>query len=199
MKRRITERAGTARNRAATARDVAPAVAERPNHSRWEWHRQTLLELRDRLLKQRGEQLARAAEPLDRYSMDMADSATDEFDHDMALSNLSADQNALVEIQEALRRIEENTYGVCQVSGKPISAARLKAVPWTRFTKEVEEQLEREGSVTRARLGNLGSLQEHASLAPTPDELEQMERGSDDMDKLQREAIQTDGEKERAS
>jgi RNA polymerase-binding transcription factor DksA len=89
----------------------------------------------------------------------MADSGTDNFDRDFALSLLSSDQDAVYEIDEALKRIERNTYGICELTGKPIPKARLDAIPWARFTVEAQAQLEREGALRQRRLGTLGSLE----------------------------------------
>ncbi len=125
---------------------------------KWAWHHRFLLALRERLLRERGDRLAEASQPLEPHSMDMADSATDEFDHGMALSALSAKQEALFEIEEALRRISDGTYGVCEETGKPISSARLRAIPWARFSKEVEERLEAGHVVNHARLGEVASV-----------------------------------------
>jgi RNA polymerase-binding transcription factor DksA len=95
--------------------------------------------------------------------MDIADSATDEFDRDMALRELSAEQATLFEINAALKRILNGTYGVCEETGQPIPAARLRAIPWTRFSKEVEVRLETKGVVGRARLGEVGSVRSPAA------------------------------------
>lgn len=141
---------------------VVPAAANRVN-PKWAWHYRVLLGLRDRLLAERVDQLGNAAERLESHSMDMADSATDEFDHDMALAGLSAEQNALFEIEEALKRILNGTYGVCEVTGKAIPGERLKAIPWTRFVKEVEARLEGKGMVHRPHLGTLGSVRGEAT------------------------------------
>ena len=127
-------------------------------NSKWGWHYRVLLKLRERLLKDRGEQLAQSAERLEPHSMDMADSATDEFDHDLALSQLSAQQDALYEVDEALKRILNGTYGVCEETGEPISPARLRAIPWARFAKAVETRLESKGALSRRHLGALGSV-----------------------------------------
>lgn len=124
----------------------------------WAWHYRVLLGLRERFLKERAEQLKEAAEPLEPHSMDLADSATDEFDRDMALSELSAEQDALYEVEKALKRILNGTYGVCEETGKPIPEERLRAIPWTRFGKEVEERLEGKGVVNKPHLGALGSV-----------------------------------------
>lgn len=136
------------------ARPTKPAI-----EPKWRWHYRVLLGLRERLLKDQRQHFEEAAEPLEAHSMDMGDSATDEFDHDMALSNLSAEQNALFEIEAALKRLASRSYGICEESGQPIPLARLKAIPWTRFAREVEARHEQEGSTTRSRLGALGSVQ----------------------------------------
>ena len=92
------------------------------------------------------------------YSLHMADSGTDNFDRDFALSLLSSDQDAIYEIEEALKRIEKGTYGTCELTGKLIPAPSLEAIPWTRFTVEAQSQLEKEGALRQRRLGQLGSV-----------------------------------------
>jgi RNA polymerase-binding transcription factor DksA len=99
-----------------------------------------------------------SAQELAGYSLHMADSGTDNFDRDFALSLLSSDQDAVYEIEEALKRIEKKTYGVCELTGKAIPRARLEAIPWTRFTVDAQAQLEREGALKSRRLGQLGSI-----------------------------------------
>ena len=72
-----------------------------------------------------------------------ADSGTDSFDRDFALSLVSSEQDALVEIEEAILRIKEGTYGVCEITEKAIPAARLSAVPFTRYSVEGQAEHER--------------------------------------------------------
>jgi RNA polymerase-binding transcription factor DksA len=117
-----------------------------------------LLELRDQLTKQMSGLAEESAQEMAGYSLHMADSGTDNFDRDFALSLLSSDQDAVYEIEEALKRIERKTYGVCELTGKVIPKARLEAIPWTRFTVEAQAQLEREGALKSRRLGSLGSI-----------------------------------------
>ena len=127
--------------------------------SKWAWHYRALSSWRDRLLKARADKLRVAAEPLETHGSNMADRATDEFDHNLALTGLSSAQDTLFEIEEALHRLRNGSYGKCEESGRPISQARLRAVPWTRFSKQAEERLEREGKLHGPRLGALGSVQ----------------------------------------
>jgi RNA polymerase-binding transcription factor DksA len=81
------------------------------------------------------------------YGNHQADSGTDEFDRDFALSLVSSEQDALIEIEEAILRIKNGSYGVCEITGKPIPAARLTAVPFARYS--VEGQAEHESNQRR--------------------------------------------------
>jgi RNA polymerase-binding transcription factor DksA len=147
---------------------VSPAVRRLP--AKWNWHHRVLLSLQQRLLRERGESLHAAAEPLEPHSLDEADSATDEFDHNLALAQLSAEQDALYEVDAALHRIAAGAYGICEASDTPIPAARLRAIPWTRFTREVEERLEKSGAVGRARLRKAATVRESGQLWLVPEE-----------------------------
>lgn len=109
---------------------------------RWSWHYHKLQSLRDRLLDSRDDQLGQVAGVDEPFSVDPADSASDETDHEAALGILARDQDMLLEVNAAIRRILEGSYGICEASGQPIPPDRLRAVPWTRYTREVEERLE---------------------------------------------------------
>lgn len=135
-----------------------PAPKARPSDPEWDRYRQILIDLRDQLVRQMNGLAKESAEQLPGYSMHMADSGTDNFDRDFALSLLSSDQDAIYEIDEALKRIERGSYGVCELTGKNIPKARLDAIPWARFTVEAQAQLEREGALRHRRLGSLGTL-----------------------------------------
>jgi len=144
-----------------------------------EWHKFCLhlLELREQLVRQMNGLAKESAQELAGYSLHMADSGTDNFDRDFALSLLSSDQDAVYEIEEALKRIERKTYGVCELTGKPIPRARLEAIPWTRFTVEAQAQLEREGALKSRRLGQLGTID--AVGSPIEGEVEETEDGEE--------------------
>jgi DnaK suppressor protein len=86
------------------------------------------------------------------FGMHQADAGSDAYDRDFALSLLSQEQDALYEIEEALKRIELGTYGICEMSGKPIAHPRLEALPFARYTVECQSQIEKQGKVTRARV-----------------------------------------------
>jgi RNA polymerase-binding transcription factor DksA len=85
------------------------------------------------------------------FGMHQADAGSDAYDRDFALSLLSQEQDALYEIDQALKRIELGTYGVCEMSGKPIPHARLEAIPFARFTVQCQAQLEKQNKASRVR------------------------------------------------
>jgi DnaK suppressor protein len=126
--------------------------------SEWTRYYDSLIGLREKLMEQMSGLAKESAEEMASYSLHMADSGTDNFDRDFALSLLSSDQDAIYEIEEALKRIERGTFGTCELTGKSIPKARLEAIPWTRFTVEAQGQLERDGALRQKRLGALGSV-----------------------------------------
>jgi RNA polymerase-binding transcription factor DksA len=77
------------------------------------------------------------------YGNHQADAGTDEFDRDFALSLVSNEQEALHEIEEAINRIKDGSYGVCEVTGNPINKERLEAVPFARFSVEGQSEYEK--------------------------------------------------------
>jgi DnaK suppressor protein len=85
------------------------------------------------------------------FGMHQADAGSDAYDRDFALSLLSQEQDALYEIEEALKRVDAGTYGICEMSGKPIPHARLEAIPFARFTVECQTQIEKLKKAQRVR------------------------------------------------
>ena len=83
------------------------------------------------------------------------DAGTDNFDRDFALSLLSTEQESLNEIEAAINRIYNGTYGICEVTGEPIDPDRLEAVPFTRFSLEGQREYE---STSRKRVSRAGAF-----------------------------------------
>jgi len=77
------------------------------------------------------------------FGMHQADAGSDAYDRDFALSMLSKEQGSLYEIDEALKRIEDGSYGVCELCQKPIKHDRLEALPFTRYTVDCQAELEK--------------------------------------------------------
>lgn len=61
----------------------------------------------------------------------------------IVLGILAQDPDALSEVDAAIARILDGTFGICEKTGQPIPESRLRVVPWTRFTKEALEDAER--------------------------------------------------------
>ena len=72
----------------------------------------------------------------------MADLGTDNYEQEFALGLMDSERKLLNEIDNALGRIEEKTYGICEATDKPIAKARLEAQPWARFCVEHMRMLE---------------------------------------------------------
>ena len=107
---------------------------------------QRLLELKDTLLDAmsgvaRGNLHARSETSA--FGMHQADAGSDAYDRDFALSMLSKEQGSLYEIDAALKRINDGSYGVCETCEKPIRHDRLEALPFTRYTVECQAELEK--------------------------------------------------------
>lgn len=93
------------------------------------------------------------------YGQHIADAGTDTFDRDFALSLVSSEQDLLYEIDEAIQRIFEGTYGVCEITGEPINRERLMAVPFTRFSLEGQREYEKTHRHTAQRGGVFSEIE----------------------------------------
>jgi len=140
-------------------------VAKLNNSGKWSNQKQLLIGLRDRLTDQRNGLAKESAKEMESYGVHMADSGTDNFDRDFNLSLLSSDQDVIYEIEEALKRIEKETYGTCEITGKPIPQTRLNAIPWTRFRVDAQSELEQYGVLQNRSLGRLGTITTQGSSA----------------------------------
>jgi len=157
--------AKTARQSAKTRRESteSPAILLGLNHREKKLdpfirqQKQKLLQLRDAVVDSmagvaQGTLRSRAeGSEASAFGMHQADAGSDAYDRDFALSLLSQEQDALYEIDEALKRIELGTYGKCEMSGKQIPRARLEAIPFARFTVECQSQLEKQSKASRVR------------------------------------------------
>jgi RNA polymerase-binding transcription factor DksA len=97
---------------------------------------------------------------LSSYGQHMADAGTDTFDRDFALSLVSNEQEALTEIELAIKRIKDGTYGICEITAKPIAKERLSAVPFTRYSAEAQKDIERNRMRKSSSAGLFGELGE---------------------------------------
>jgi DnaK suppressor protein len=108
--------------------------------------------LKGSLGERSSETIGASARESGELSINSSDAGTETFDRDLALSMVANDQEALEEIEDAIDRIFAGTYGVCLETKKPINKNRLKAVPFTRFSVEGQNQFER-GKIKERDLG----------------------------------------------
>jgi DnaK suppressor protein len=73
----------------------------------------------------------------------MADMGTDNYEQEFTLGLMEKDRNLLRDINQALAKIQDGTYGICEGTGKPISKARLEAQPWAKYSIEYARKRER--------------------------------------------------------
>lgn len=165
------KQARTRRKLRASTRDVVgqgPPAVRVPQ--RWRAHYKRLLQLRNHLVNRQADLTKDALEEQPSFSSHMADAGTDTYDRDFALGMLSSEQDAASEIDYAIKRIQIGTYGICEMTGKPIERARLEAIPWTRFSTAAEKKLESEGALKRASLGPRNALVRESPTQPPEEE-----------------------------
>jgi len=156
----IAAKAPVSKKKAARAvaekpRDEGPtdaqiaAIKTRLNAKELTEYKKILLEARAELIARvtglEDEALRSSGGNLSNMPLHMADIGTDTFDQDLAIGMAETERELLREIDEALDRVVAKTYGVCQLTGKPIPKARLDAKPWAKYTIEAARQLERLG------------------------------------------------------
>jgi RNA polymerase-binding protein DksA len=84
-----------------------------------------------------------ASGDLSAYTVHMADMAADAYEREVSMNIVSSEQEVLYQIDDALKRMEEGTYGVCQPCNKPITMSRLKAVPYASLCIKCQRDKER--------------------------------------------------------
>ena len=96
-------------------------------------------EMQDEALKQSRQD---ATGDLSSMPIHMADIGTDNYEQEFALGLMDGERKLLKETDDAMQRIEDGTYGICEGTGKPIPKARLEAQPWARYCVEYARMLE---------------------------------------------------------
>jgi len=107
-----------------------------------EHFRQKLLAWQNELLQGSSETIQSMQED-NLQKPDIADRASAETDHALELRTRDRERKLLSKIQEALEKIEDNTYGYCEETGEPIDIARLDARPIAAYSLEAQERHER--------------------------------------------------------
>jgi RNA polymerase-binding transcription factor DksA len=138
----------------STAADILGSDRTPKVPRKWAAHFRRLTDERDRLLARNSSSPAPSAVKMD----DLGDAATEETQRTLAFVAAGATQATVFEVLAAIRRIERGTYGVCEVTGEPIEEARLKAIPWARFSLRGQQEVEAGGSGRRPGIPPLQSV-----------------------------------------
>lgn len=104
--------------------------------------RHTLLWEKEMVAARYRKELRAARETREEGTEDLEELAAVQVDRDLLLTLSEADREHVEEIEEALRRMDEGTYGICEYTGEPISLERLRQVPWARYCAEHQKLYE---------------------------------------------------------
>ncbi len=86
-----------------------------------------------------------AAGDLSMMPIHMADIGTDNYEQEFTIGLIENERDILKEVDAALQRIVDGTYGICEATHKPISKARLRIKPWARYCIAYERSQEQSG------------------------------------------------------
>lgn len=148
-----------------------------------DYYKQLLLEKMQEILSdvcQMEESVFQGGGELSTMPVHLADVGTDSYEQEFSLELMAEERKTLVEIQQALARIQNGTFGFCEGLGTPIEENRLEAIPWTRFSLEY------------ARLVESGKASKFDNFRRRPIDIQREEDEIDDEDE-ETEEIDTDG------
>jgi DnaK suppressor protein len=105
--------------------------------------RKRLLEEKQRILDLYEQDLKAGQETGDFGTEDLVDQANAAWNRELNFALSDGERKQLLLIDAAIRRLDDGTYGFCLHSGEPIAFPRLQAVPWARYTVDVQERIEK--------------------------------------------------------
>ena len=118
------------------------------NQRQLEYFRRKLLAWKDEILRESRETVVHLQSETENHP-DLADRATSEADRSLELRTRDRQRKLISQIDEALRRIDEGSYGYCAETGEPIGIARLDARPIATLSLEAQERHERRERIHR--------------------------------------------------
>jgi len=118
------------------------------NERQLEYFKQKLLNWKEDILRESRDTLSHLQTDTENHP-DIADRASSETDRALELRTRDRQRKLISKIDEALRRIEDNSYGYCEETGEPIGLARLEARPVATLSLEAQERHERRERVHR--------------------------------------------------
>ncbi len=110
-----------------------------------EKYKKTLEEMRDQLTKvlQGSNEEVKRPDEATGYTQHQADQGTDDFDRTISLELTDQEYKLLRQVERALQKIEDGTYGKCDISGDEIPSKRLDAIPYATMTVQAQEKMEK--------------------------------------------------------
>ncbi len=108
-----------------------------------EYFRQKLIKWREELLRESSDTIAQTLQTTELQQPDLTDRASAETDHALELRTRDRERKLITKINEALLRIDDDTYGYCEETGEPIAVGRLDARPIATLSLEAQERHER--------------------------------------------------------
>ena len=159
--KKVTKKAParSSRPRPKAVRPVVPAqLPEPPKNIKTTLSRAQLNEYKELLMEKRAELLGdigtmedgalrnKDTSNLSNMPLHMADVGSDNYDQELTLGLVESERKLLREIDEALHRIQDKTYGMCLATGEPINPARLEIKPWAKYSIEAARIMELNGN-----------------------------------------------------
>lgn len=120
-----------------------PSAAEPQDQSQFEGLRGRLQEQRREMYDLYNQDIRAGQESADDGTEDIVDRANNHYNRELMFSLSDSERQRLLQIEEAIRRLDDGVYGQCGNCGGPISPLRLEAVPWARFCIDCQELVER--------------------------------------------------------
>ena len=118
------------------------------NPKQLEYFKQKLLTWKDEILRESRETVSHLQKETENHP-DLADRASSETDRSLELRTRDRQRKLISKIDEALRRVEDGSYGYCEETGEPISLKRLEARPIATLSVEAQERHEKREKVYR--------------------------------------------------
>jgi DnaK suppressor protein len=123
--------------------DKAKTATVEVPQDRYQALRQRLENQRDEILNMYKQDLRAGQESADDGTEDIVDRANNAYNRELMFSLSDAERNTLLQIENALRRMDEGSYGRCANCGQSIALPRLEALPWARFCVDCQELAEK--------------------------------------------------------
>ncbi|HVP90798.1 MAG TPA: TraR/DksA family transcriptional regulator [Terriglobales bacterium] len=119
-------------------------MGKKMNKKEREEFRKKLLDKKETILRKLNELTTESKEMETNVAQDVVDKAETSYTKEFLLSLSDADREQLLLIDEAIRRLDRDEFGVCQLCHQEIGRKRIEAIPWTPYCINCQEKAEEE-------------------------------------------------------